>query len=175
MLFMSWVFVFCKWSVYRGYMNRQLTDQYIQTTYCCIEKNFEFKRTHAYYAQVRIQMLVTDLQLAHFILRSPTKLIVILVKRDEVFISYMLVKLDRFYKTVIFPELVTRILENKTNVIHIADTNLEMCPCGKSDTPEMVCCDRCDQWYYFVCVSRKRFSKQSGSFNCKVCKTQTTK
>ena len=134
-------------------------QQYVNGSDSCLNKDFSLKKHHQYYTQVQLQLFVTQYDECHFIMWTPSDMFVCAVKRDKVFIDDMLEKLQYFYKQVIFPEILTR-KENGHEAkrrVHITDDSLQRCPCGKGNTVNMVCCDKCDQWFHFHCVGRKRF------------------
>ena len=167
----------CPWKLVNDYEG---VKDYIQKdSTCCMKPDFTLKDNHQYYAQVQLQLYVTKLRECHFVMWSPSEIVVSVVQRNDNFITNMLEIFDRFFKTVILPELVTRKVETsggnvKQKMIHVSDASLEKCTCGKDNTKAMVCCDRCDQWYHFACVGRKRFSNKSGPYYCPPCIKQKT-
>lgn len=55
--------------------------------------------SHNYYYQVQGQMFCTHLKTCHFVVFTLQEVQYIHIKRDDIFIQYMVEKLEDFYKT----------------------------------------------------------------------------
>ena len=160
-------------------LQAQLIKDYVETDRSsCLDEHFKLKESHQYHAQIQLQLQVTNSSLCHLVLWSPNEILITAVERNSKFIDNMLPKLEKIFELIIMPELLTRNKEHgikPQKMIRVEDPSLLSCTCGATNTTEMVCCDRCDQWYHFACVGRKRFSLKSGPFYCKKCKTKRRK
>jgi DNA-directed RNA polymerase subunit RPC12/RpoP len=90
-------------------------------TNSCLEHNngaINLKISHAYYAQVQCQMLVTDTTYADFVVRTTAKSDNIHIERiayNNVYIEQMVTKCEVFFKTVIIPELYNKKIQRFYN------------------------------------------------------------
>ena len=62
-----------------------------------VDKKLSLKCGHAYYYQVQMALLVTNMQWADFVVWRPSELFVERLERDDNLIATMLPKLDKFY------------------------------------------------------------------------------
>ena len=68
-------------------------------------------------SQVQLQMYVTGYNRCDFVVWTPIDMVVTSIERDETFINSMIASCDTIYRDSILPELVTRQLEHKLNMI----------------------------------------------------------
>ncbi|XP_069108924.1 uncharacterized protein [Argopecten irradians] len=152
----------------------------------CLNASFSLKRSHKYFAQVQMQMYVCDGNYTDFVVWSPMDCVVTRINRDNGFISKMIEKLEKFWKVVVLPELLTRRLENSTSaknspdlckirVPKPADDDKTFCVCKTTDdNADMVGCDRCDNWFHPACLKLKRLPK-SKTWYCPKCRREKKK
>ena len=78
----------------------------------CLNKAFSLKKHHQYYSLVQLQVFLTQNDECHFIMWTPSYILVCAVKMDKVFIDNMLEKPQYFNKQVILAEILTMKKEN---------------------------------------------------------------
>jgi hypothetical protein len=158
---------------------------------CHLDSNGELKPAHEYYAQVQMQMFVTNLNYAQVVTWMNSGCVISYVARNDMFIDDMVSTLSSLWQHAILPELMTRRLEYGQSLsVALNEDDSEM-PC-QSETPaqlfcycqqpyddsvEMIGCDdpACRfKWFHLACAKLKRLPKTSTWF-CKQCRTKNKK
>lgn len=81
---------------------------YLKSKSCCLAQDGSsvvLKRSHAYYFQVQLQMLVCDMQRCDFVVWSPAFVFTEVIQRDPQFLARILPKLEAFYFDHLLPAL----------------------------------------------------------------------
>lgn len=93
--------------------NKHITPETVSYLYLC-EKTGQLllQNTHDYYHQVQGQLLCTQRQRAYFCIYTITDIVIIIIERDELFISEMLMKLTVFYNEYYKEQYLNRHLYN---------------------------------------------------------------
>ncbi|XP_041472362.1 uncharacterized protein LOC121421662 [Lytechinus variegatus] len=158
------------------------TDEYLKSKYCCLDENSHLKYGHRYYDQVQTQMHVYNVQYCTFIVKAGNKLIVNHVQRDDSYLHAAVSKLEKFWRTNVVPELVTRKIELRKSEEDAKKIDGEslFCYCQEpydqnDDSPDnvMVGCDgaKCKyEWIHLRCIVPKRKTVPKGKWYCKDCK-----
>ena len=125
------------------------------------DEEYVLARNHKYYSQVQNEINIVDVKHRDFVVWTPKDFLVIRIEKDQEFINAMIEKCDSFWKEVIFPELMTRSIENSTKSIESVPgpSNIEKtyCFCKTTDVNrETVVCDKCNQWFHPKCLKLKK-------------------
>ena len=79
-----------------------------------LDESGQIKKDHMYYAQVQVQLPITDMNFCNFFIWTPlvdtsvANTLLVHVQRDADFISEMINKLNDYFFTILLPEIVTR-------------------------------------------------------------------
>ena len=149
-----------------GIANAVMTDPkfYVQLE----GKEYKLSKNHHYYAQVQLQLYVTQSDQCDFIVWSPNDFVVIQLRKDEAFTDQMLEQCKLKFCNAILPELVTRILEDQPDPSACIPAD-KICTghCTVPSTSPTIKCMHCGKVYHQTCVQKKRGSKK---WSCMICK-----
>ena len=139
----------------------------------CPIVNNKMKEDHEYYYQVQLQMLVTETKHCDFFIWSQSKAsecstIMIRVEKNESFCLSLKNKIERVFKHIILPELVTRKRDpNNTNYQKF------YCYCNRPCIKPMIGCDNVNckiGWFHYACVNVLRTPQEYKQWFCPDCR-----
>lgn len=147
----------------------------------CLEScgdSVQLKRSHMYFYQVQLQLLVCERQWCDFVLWTPSDILIERISIDASFCKELEQKSKAFFEQVLLPQLLfkhwTSLPLQETAPTHdesSADSEC-YCYCGGAEYGEMVECSgqQCPgKWFHFSCANLKRAPKAKEWF-CKDCK-----
>ena len=122
---------------------------------------FALRTNHKYYYQVQLEMYCTLTNSCDFFVWTPQEFIAVTVIKDKEFIDRHMNFCDDFWHKCIIKELLTRSIEKKKQSLGNAEATtstsrkycIENCV---SNNPNMVGCDKCDNWYHAECLKYKK-------------------
>ena len=144
----------------------------------CIDSRKELKKNHQYYTQIQIQLYVYKYNSCIFVVWTPKWIFHTIVCKDDSFISSAVPKLERFFRTHVIKELLTRSIENE------AESSLDTpqppklyCYCQKpEDTSRTwVGCDAMSckyEWFHLECLNLNGVPRGKGKWYCPTCKEE---
>ena len=143
----------------------------------CLSANYTLKEGHEYYAQVQLHMYTANCVYTDFLVWTPVDVICTRVRRNEQFISNMVVHTEAVWKSSVLPELLIRKLEesaqsqaNLQSMSTDAGASKQYCICKTTtNLNNMVACDHYDDWFHPKCVDRKTLPK-SKTWYCPACR-----
>lgn len=139
-----------------------------------VDQNMELKRSHRYFSQVQLQMLVVQVDYCDLCVYTDVDLQIFRLRRDDGFCDNLICKTTEFFMTSILPELVTGKLQSE--IPSIPDTDVDQatyCLCNQPAYGRMIKCANADcamTWFHYECVNIKRAPRRN--WFCLQCKSQ---
>ena len=126
-------------------------------------------------------MYVTGYNRCDFVVWTPIDMVVTSIERDETFINSMIASCDTIYRDSILPELVTRQLEHKLNMIKTnsaivnpsssLDDSDRYCICVPyKDSIDMIQCSKCDKYFHLQCIKKRK--RKAADWVCPSCENK---
>lgn len=119
----------------------------------CLDENHNLRPSHPYYAQIQLQMYVSEMDVCDFMVWTKTSSITCRIGRDEPYLQKTLPKAKVFFMEHLLPEL----------ICHYHDPELAeevRCQrCQRLSFGRMIKCTNCNQQFHYACVNVTRFSK----------------
>ena len=128
----------------------------------CIERSaegqFNLKKNHPYWYQVQTQLFCTGLNFAHFILWTPTDIVIDSVVKDPNFLSAHMNVLSFYFKNIVLPEILGKYYSKPR--LEILETDKLYCYCrvSEEDGLELECSDESCIYkkFHLQCCGLKR-------------------
>ena len=134
----------------------------------CLDADFLLKKGHPFYSQVQLQLYVTKLQYADFMVWTTVDSHVCRVYPDSQWFSDTPPLLGEFWRNHVVPALTTSKVPEEYN----SDESVVHCVCGAVDSGQMVGCDndKCSyQWFHWKCVGLSK-APRSKTWYCPDCR-----
>lgn len=165
-----------------------MADAAEDKNFCLVKtaNGLQLKRDHSYYYQVQMQLYATKLAYADFVVWTGDDSQQLHVERiypDQLLLSEILPKLEKFFIEVIGPELLARWFSDKplrdaqlyvTNTSACgSSTATSSCYCGGPEEDPMVLCSNADCQrgrFHLKCVGRKVMPSSKAPFVCVECR-----
>lgn len=169
--------------------DKQITDAVDSVAFLEMENGQPtLKKTHGYYYQVQTQLFLCEREFCDFVTWTQGDMIVERIEPDEDFWEDIVSKATIFFKTVILPELVGKLV-TKPRDQHLRELKKAPVDVNNNDSQEEVIClcqkvydeteddvigcdgENCNyHWFHFKCVKLKRAPK--GTWFCPKCRDQ---
>ena len=162
----------CPWKL----RDKNLSDALTEGIDLCIERSaegqFHLKRTHPYWYQVQTQLFCTGLDFAHFILWSPTDIVIASVVKDPHFLSSHLNVLSVYFKNIVFPEILGKYYSKPRLQISENDKLYCYCRVNEEDELQLNCSNESCIYkkFHLQCCGLKRMPSIKKSWFCLSCR-----
>ena len=137
----------------------------------CLDSNFSLKVTHEYYTQVQMHMFATNTLYCDFVVWTPNQIVVNRIYHDMEFELVAVPKLNKFFRDVILPEILTRSHCTSKSIVEEV-----YCICRRPSFGKMIPChgNNCSgKWFHYSCVGIKKIPKKA--WLCSKCSNATNK
>lgn len=121
--------------------------------------------SHAYWYQVQLQLLVSKLQFADFVVWTPMDIHIERVQPDITFLTESLITVKELYVTAILPELLAKwFTRPRTDHADISSSHL-YCYCRVTDSQSLVLVCQNSSWFCPDCKKLQKLQPPASSIN----------